>query len=191
MSPLEAIAALFTVAGIWLTGQRRVSGWPVSLIAALLYLVVFAQARLWADSALQLVFCAFLLRGWYAWSYAPREQTGVRVETHRCTALVRDVIFGLIASAALGYGLARWTDDPAPFTDAALSALSLVAQIWTARRVMLCWPLWVAIDTAYVALFLTRSLWVSAGLYAILVGLAANAWYHWQRTSKGQGQDTT
>ncbi|WP_122039394.1 nicotinamide riboside transporter PnuC [Asaia bogorensis] len=191
MSPLEAIAALFTVAGIWLTGQRRVSGWPVSLIAALLYLLVFAQARLWADSALQLVFCAFLLRGWYAWSYAPREQTGVRVETHRHTPLARDILVGLIASAALGYGLARWTDDPAPFTDAVLSALSLVAQIWTARRVMLCWPLWVAIDTAYVALFLTRSLWVSAGLYAILVGLAANAWYHWQRTSKGQGQDTT
>ncbi|BAT19552.1 nicotinamide riboside transporter PnuC [Asaia bogorensis] len=189
MSPLEAIAALFTVAGIWLTGQRRVSGWPVSLIAALLYLVVFAQARLWADSALQLAFCAFLLRGWYAWSHAPREQTGVRVASPRHTALERDILAGLIASAALGYGLAHWTDDPAPFTDAALSALSLVAQIWTARRIMLCWPLWVAIDTAYVALFLTRSLWVSAGLYAILVGLAANAWYHWRSTARGAGLD--
>lgn len=176
MSPLEALAVFITMTGIWLTARRRVLGWPCSLLASLLYLFVFAKARLYADSALQIVFCLFLVRGWYDWHRLRQETAEIAVQPAQSLVLTRDLLIGAGCSVALGTILRLWTIDAAPMTDATLSVLSIIGQIWTARRFLACWPLWILIDTAYVGLFIARDLWLSAGLYA---GLVAIAWYGW------------
>lgn len=181
---LEGLAAIVTMSGIGLTAVRRVAGWPVSLAASLLYLFVFAKARLWADSALQLVFCLFLIKGWTDWYRAPKTDEAVIVQDVAPAALVRDGAWALPISLALGTALARWTNDPAPFTDATLSMASIVGQLWTARRYVACWPLWIAIDSAYVALFITRDMIPSAAVYAVLVLLAGCGWFSWRKASQ-------
>jgi len=184
MSLLEILAVLVTVAGIGLTALRRVAGWPISLAASVLYLLVFAQAHLWADSALQIVFCLFLLKGWIGWSRAPRSETAVIVQEANGYLLLRDGALAVPCGLALGAALERWTNDPAPYTDAALSVASIVGQLWTARRYIACWPLWIAIDSAYVVLFMIREMEPSAALYAVLVLLAAYGWSSWHRASR-------
>jgi len=181
MSPIEALAVIVTMMGIALTAQRRVLGWPCSLLASLLYLVVFARARLYADSALQIVFCLFLLKGWYDWYRVARREAGIAVRPIGRAILARDLALGVAASTVLGVALRHWTSDAAPMTDATLSVFSVIGQIWTARRFIACWPLWIAVDCAYVALFIERSLWLSAGLYAGLTGLAIWGWFSWRR----------
>ena len=54
MSALEWAAALASALGVWLTGLRLVVCWPVLVGASALYAVVFVQAALYADAALQL-----------------------------------------------------------------------------------------------------------------------------------------
>jgi len=181
MSPVEALAVIVTIAGIVLTAQRRVLGWPCSLAASALYLAVFAKARLYADSALQIVFCLFLLKGWYDWYRAAQDEAGITVRPIARTILIRDLALGVATSLVLGVALRDWTSDAAPMTDATLSVFSVVGQIWTARRLIACWPLWIAVDCAYIALFLERTLWLSAGLYAGLTGLAVWGWLTWRK----------
>lgn len=182
MAPLELTAVVITLTGIALTALRRVTGWPVSLAAALLYLVVFAQARLWADAALQVAFCLFLLKGWADWHRDRGGETVVSVRPVAVDVLVRNLAVAVPAALALGFALSRWTNDPAPFTDGALSVFSLVGQFWTARRYMACWLLWIAVDLAYVVLFIVRDMKPSAALYAALALMAAFGWSNWRRS---------
>lgn len=56
MSPLEIVAVLFNIAGVWLTAQRVRWCWPVSVIAVLLYAWIFFDVKLYSDMLLQLVF---------------------------------------------------------------------------------------------------------------------------------------
>ncbi|AOW46825.1 hypothetical protein A4S02_08600 [Acetobacter ascendens] len=61
MSPLEIAAVVASALGVWLTGRRIMLCWPIMLIASVLYGVVFWQARLYADTALQAVFATLSL----------------------------------------------------------------------------------------------------------------------------------
>ncbi|NVN44999.1 nicotinamide mononucleotide transporter [Asaia siamensis] len=184
MSPLEALAVIITMAGIWLTARRRVIGWPCSLLASLLYLIVFAKARLYADSALQIVFCIFLAKGWYDWHRFRQVAPEIAVQAAPPLVLLRDLLIGGVCSVALGTALRLWTGDAAPMTDATLSVLSIIGQIWTARRFLACWLLWILVDSAYVGLFILRDLWLSAGLYAGLVAIAWFGWRSWKESLK-------
>lgn len=185
MSLTELIAALLSAMGVWLTARRNMACWPFSLLAALLYGWVFFNAHLYADACLQAVFCGCLIYGWWCWI---RDGAQGDDTLHIRPLSGRGFLFGLL-SGALGGGLwafclARFTDDPTPMADAFLSSYSLVAQIWAARRHTISWACWIVIDTAYVAMFINRTLYPTAALYAIFVGLAVHGLFKWQRASQ-------
>lgn len=181
MSLMEILAAGLSALGVWLTARRKLLCWPVSLLAALLYGVVFFDARLYADMALQAVFAAFLLYGWWHWARnGRRADEAVSIVTPSRLHLSAAVLAGLLGGLAWGCVLATWTDDPVPFMDAALSSASIVAQFWMARRYRLCWAAWIVIDGLYVGLFCTRGLYLTALLYGLFVGLAWDGWRRWR-----------
>lgn len=180
MSALEWAAALASALGVWLTGLRLVVCWPVLVGASALYAVVFVQAALYADAALQGVFVALSLYGWWQWL------RGVRAQGHVQVALAPGAgrLWWHMGGAGLaGLGLAlvlrQWTDDPTPMADALLSAYSVLAQFWSARRYRQNWLLWGVVDGFYTLLFAERALWVTAALYAGFVVLAARGWQKW------------
>ncbi|GBQ98834.1 nicotinamide riboside transporter PnuC [Gluconobacter cerinus] len=185
MSLTELIAALLSAIGVWLTARRTMACWPLSLLAALLYGWVFFKAHLYADACLQAVFCGCLLYGWWRWMKdgAQGDET-----LHIRPLSERGLFFGLLIGALGGglwaFFLARFTDDPTPVADALLSSYSLVAQIWAARRHTISWACWIVIDTAYVAMFVSRDLYPTAALYAIFVLLAVHGLRKWQKASQ-------
>ena len=44
-----------------------------------------------------------------------------------------------------------------------------------------CWPLWVALDILFVALFLQQGLYPTAALYGVFTLLAFHGWLTWRR----------
>ena len=74
-----------------------------------------------------------------------------------------------------------FTDAARPFFDAALTGGSVVAQVLLMRRILDNWLLWIAVDVLYVPLYLSRSLPLTALLYAGLVVLAWRGWVDWKR----------
>ena len=67
MDPVEIVGALFGVAFVILTIRQSVWCWPVGLVNCAMYIVVFAQAKLYSDAVLQVIFIVMSLYGWYHW----------------------------------------------------------------------------------------------------------------------------
>ncbi|MCG0994694.1 nicotinamide riboside transporter PnuC [Acetobacter indonesiensis] len=183
MSPLEIAAVLFSAFGVWLTGRRTMLCWPVMVIASVLYGVVFWQARLYADMALQGVFAALSLYGWARWLRGMVQDGAITIRPLSAVGFWSGLGAGAVGGVALGVLLRTTTDDPMPMLDAALSAYSILGQVWMARRYLACWWVWCAVDVLYTGLFLVRGLYLTAGLYAAFVALAVMGFQQWRKAA--------
>jgi nicotinamide mononucleotide transporter len=177
---LELAGFITTGIGIWLTARRNLLCWPITLAADVLYLAVFYQARLLSDSLLQLFFVGFTLYGWWHWWRGVREQGEVLVVPLSTGAMLVAVAAGAAGTVILGFP-ARRLHAALPFLDAALASYSLVGSWWQARKHIANWWLWIVVDTVYVGEYMYKNLWLTAVLYAVLVGLAVVGLRDWRR----------
>jgi nicotinamide mononucleotide transporter len=186
VSVLEIIAVVVSVLGIWLATRRKLSSWPISIVACLLYVVVFQRARLYSDMLLQFVYVAFAIYGWWHWWRGVKDEGDVRVGRMPQSELWMGVVAGAAGSVALGWAMARYTNAAVPYMDSSLTAFSLVAQWWATRKYIANWWLWIVVDVIYIGLFAYKQLYLTAGLYASLVVLAALGVREWGRARQAQ-----
>jgi nicotinamide mononucleotide transporter len=175
---LEAVGVLANLAAVAYSVRRNILTWPVGLVGAVTAGWLFSLNRLYADAALQVLFFAQGVYGWWAWRRPVRELPIRRLTSREWTQLIGVVGGGTLA---LGAGLDHWTNSDVPYSDAFLSVVSVVANGLLTRKIIDNWPLWVLVDVLYVGLFAYKGLWGYAGLYLLFVGMAAYAWAEWRR----------
>lgn len=181
MSTLEVVAVFFNILGVWLTTQRIRWCWPVSVVAVLLYAWIFFGVKLYSDMLLQLIFAVLQGYGWWRWSTGRSEAGKVRVGRLPVAEAWIGALIALGVALLLGSVMHRYTDASAPWVDALLTAFSLLASVWAARKYVASWWLWIVLDAAYVGLFTYKELHLTAALYAGFVLLAAYGLYAWRK----------
>lgn len=187
MDPVELVGVVMTLVGIALTIKEKILCWPVAIVGILAYFIVFMRARLYADAALQPIYVVQNIYGWWYWARGgERGQGQAPIVVLGWRSRVAWVTGTVLVSLLVGTGLARWTNAAAPYADASLSTTSLVANWLLARKVLENWWLWIAVNVGYVILFWKRHLLLSAGLYVMLLALAAAGLIEWQRSRARQ-----
>jgi nicotinamide mononucleotide transporter len=186
---VELAAFAITALGIWLTTKRLLICWPVILLADFLYLVVFYRSGLFSDALLQVFFVAFTIYGWWHWWRGVRQEGTVRVVPLGLQACIVALVAGAIGSLLLGLVMLRLGSIlhitvALPHLDAALTSYSLVASWWGARKHIANWWLWIVVDLVYIGEYIYKDLWLTAVLYAILVGLAILGLRDWRRAAE-------
>ena len=96
------------------------------------------------------------------------------------------LIVGALGALLLGSLMATYTDAAVPWLDASLTAFSLVASVWAARKYVASWWLWIVLDVVYVGMYLFKDLHLTAGLYAGFILLALYGWREWRRDFRVQ-----
>jgi len=191
MSPIELLGVVVSALAIALTAKRKMLCWPVGLVSVALYGWIFFDAKLYSDMLLQVAFAGMQMYGWWHWIARGKADGGkhdpiVQVQPLRRTDLLKGLVAGAVASVVLGGIMATSTDAALPWVDATLSAFSLVAQYWTARKHIASWILWTVLDCIYVGMFVFKALYPTAVLYAFFVVLAVLGWRSWQKTLNAQ-----
>lgn len=70
------------------------------------------------------------------------------------------------------------------WVDSALTALSITATYYMSKRIIESWYIWIFVNIAYIILFITLSLYLSALLYLILLILSFRGLKEWQTKSQ-------
>jgi len=156
-----------------------------------LYAVVFFDARLYADMGLQAIYFALSLYGWWAWVRGGDHHEGLSVSVlswRQRTALLG---LGAVGGLLLGALLHRFTNASLPFADSTLTSFSIVAQWLQTRKRLETWILWITADLFYVAMFLYKELYLTAGLYAVFLLLAALGFRDWRRSMTASAEPPT
>jgi nicotinamide mononucleotide transporter len=177
---VELAGAVTTAVGIWLTARRNLLCWPITLAADVLYLVVFYRVQLLSDTLLQVFFIVFTLYGWFHWWRGVQQEGEVRVVKLARSSGVMAIALGIVGTVILGV-LAKRLHASLPYLDASLASFSLVASWWQARKHIANWWTWIVVDVLYVGEYIYKDLWLTAIIYAVLVGLAIVGLRDWRR----------
>lgn len=178
VSYLEFVASItsFIGVGLGITGKRIT--WPWWALSSALYGVFFLQYELYASAALQIVFIAAAIVGWFGW-----EPTGAKPgplkNKYRLYTLAAIVVATLILGPVL-----KSIGAASTYVDAILFFGSLTAQILMVYEKYDSWPLWLVVDLGYVVLFATQGLLFTTLLYVALTVMAAVGWRAWYGSHK-------
>ncbi len=180
MDPLEIAAVVFGIVSVWLSTREHIASWPTAIVNVSLYFLVFRDAKLYADMGLQVIYLVLSIYGWYEWKFGGTGRTELPVSrTSRRTALTL-LPLGLLGAVVLGTILDRSTDAALPWVDSAAAVTSLCAQWMMTRKLLENWLVWIAVDVVYVAMFIFKGLYLTAGLYAVFLVLAVSGYIEWR-----------
>ena len=182
MSGFEIAGVAFGLVAVWLTVRENVWCWPLGLVNVVLSAVVFAQAKLYADMGLQVVYVALCLYGWYAWLHGGQDKGALLVSRTPARAAGALCAAGVAFAGALGLLLRGYTDAALPFWDASTASFSLVAQWMQTRKWIENWAVWIVVDAVYVGMYVVKGLVLMAGLYAVFLALAIAGLVAWRRS---------
>jgi nicotinamide mononucleotide transporter len=181
MSAVEVLGFLTGVGCVWLAARENVWNWPIAIVNAVSYIIVFFGAKLYADAGLQFFYVAISIYGWWSWLHGGRDRSELPVSRVRSGQIPSLALVTLASTAALMFLLRRYTDSTVPFWDSLTTAMSLTAQYMLARKIIENWWLWMAADVIYVALYLYKALYLTAVLYAIFLVLCVVGLVRWQK----------
>ena len=176
----ELLGFLTGGACVVLTVRRSIANFPVGIANAAFFLVLFASARLWADSALQVVYIALGFIGWWQWRYGNTGRTPLPVRSIGPRGLLW-CLAAVGAGTSMLYPVLRAVHDSAPFLDALTTSLSLVAQWLLNGKRIESWYFWIAADCVYIPLYISRGLNLTAVVYALFLMLCVLGLRAWIR----------
>ena len=178
----ELIGAVFGVWMVLCNFRVHPLAWPLAIASSALYLLVFWQARLYGDGALQILFIAVAFWGWWQWlrgTGADGRPLVVRRLSWRGRAGAL-LAFALLWPAT---GALLWlaTDTDVPWWDAFPTAGSVIGLLLLGRKLVENWAAWLAVNLVALTLFAYKGLWLTVGLYALFALLSVVGWRTWSR----------
>jgi nicotinamide mononucleotide transporter len=182
MNPYEVLAVVFSLVCVLLTIKENIWQWLVGIFGVIFYIVVFYQARLYANMWLQVVFIILQIYGWYEWLHGGKDKGELKIS--RSSLLLNGglVILAIAGTAAMAFGFAKFTDNAMPLADSAVTALSLIAQWMLAKKYLENWLVWVVVNLIMIALGVSQNLLLTAGLYAVFFILAILGYWEWRKS---------
>lgn len=184
MNPIEWTAAALGVANIALLVRRSMWNFPVGMAMVALYCLVFWEARLYGEAALQLFFFAAQAWGWWLWVRVGGPDDRVPVRWLDPLSQAVWVVATAALSLNLGWVMHRFTNAALPYADSAITGASIAAQILLGLRRVENWVLWILIDLASIAVYLTKGLYPTAALYVLFLALSVLGLREWTTAAR-------
>ncbi|MCY0961394.1 nicotinamide riboside transporter PnuC [Streptomyces sp. H27-H5] len=179
----EILAAATGALCVWLVARQHIANWPIGIANNVFFIVLFAQAGLYADAGLQMVFIALAAYGWWSWTHGGGPGTAEALPVRRTTGTewVALTAAGAVGVLALTLLLDRATDSTVPLWDALAVGLSLMATYGQCRKLLESWWLWIATDLVSIPLYVHKDLYVTAVLYVGFLALCVAGLIGWRR----------
>ena len=167
-----SVITAFLAIALGIQGTRWT--WPFYFLSSLLYGWLFVQFHLFASAAMQLIFMAAAVWGWFSWG-----REGARTPSRLTTAMRMRGAVGVLVLWALAVPLLQSIGGAATWADAFMLVGSLAAQVLMVLQKTETWPVWIAVNTVGTVLYASQGLYFTSLFYAVLILMAIAGWRAW------------
>jgi nicotinamide mononucleotide transporter len=180
-SPWEALAAALGLAYLLLAVKRSLWCWLCAFVSTSIYLMLFADAKLYMQSALQLFYLVMAVYGFMEWRRGRTESGEVVIRSWPLRSHLIAAAAIALATVLNGWLLGRETDAVAPYLDSFVTWSSVVTTWMVAKRLIENWLYWVVIDGLAAYLYFSQQMLVTALLFLLYVGIVIHGYVQWRR----------
>jgi len=194
-SVLELCAVVLAIVYLILAVREDIRCWYAAFISTAIFLIVFWDVNLYMESGLQIYYLLMAVFGWYQWRRVVQDgDRGVarmlpisRWPLQQHLIAISAII---VASVASGYMLAENTNAKLPYLDSFTTWGSVITTYMVTKKIYENWAYWLVIDTVSIYLYLDRSLYFTALLFAIYIIIIGFGWYSWSQKLAAQAPGT-
>jgi nicotinamide mononucleotide transporter len=173
----ELLGFVTGIACVALAVAQRIETFPVGIANNAFFIVLFVDARLYADAGLQVVYVVLGFMGWWVWLTRSRGPLAVERASFR---LLLWTTLAVGAATLVLVPILRAAHGAAPGWDALTTSMSLGAQLLLNLKRLETWYVWIAVDVIYVPLYFSRDLNLTALVYIVFLALCVEGWRQWR-----------
>ena len=177
---LESIAVLFSILYVILVARENIWCWAAAIISVSLYIFICYEAKLYAETVLQIFYLILAVAGYFLWKEIPnKQQLDIKELSIGNHALI--LISGIVFTLILGYILTIYTQAKLPLLDSFTTVFSIIATFMVIKKILENWLYFIAIDLVSIYLYNSRDLQQTAMLFALYTIIACIGYYNWIR----------
>jgi len=177
-SAAEAAGVVLAIAYLVLAIRQNILCWYAAFASSMVYMVVFFDARLYMESALQVFYSAMAVYGYIQWKYGGAEHRGLTITTWSPGRHALAIGIIAVSGGSLGWVMSR-TDAAFPFVDSLTTVAAIVTTFMVARKVLENWLYWFVIDGISVFVYISRGLELTAALFVVYLVLIVVGFRRW------------
>ncbi len=185
---LEIIGTIVGLLYLWLEYKASIHLWIVGVIMPAIYIFVYYDAGLYADSAINVYYLLAAVYGWVMWK--EREKGKVKSEESLSfqtifsfsakTLIFKLLIVFFLLFVAIAWMLMEFTDSDVPWFIAFNTSLSVIGMWMLAKKYIEQWWVWIVADVACALLYAYKDLYFTAALYALYTIIAIFGYRKWK-----------
>lgn len=197
-SPLEFFAVVTGVICVFLitvSFSRKIGrltfdhvwNWPIGVVSSMAFTVVFWKYQLYLNALLQALFYVPTgIYGWYVWLRGGEQKTRIKITRATPKLWAVTIALALLGTVVMWQVESNVVASQYPLWDAAVVALSLVAQMVMTRKVVEHWWFWISVDVIGVVLFWASGLQLTSVLYFVYGCICVRGLFTWRRMWRSQ-----
>ena len=180
---LEIVGVLVGLLYLYYEYKASAFLWFAGVIMPALSLVVYFNAGLYADLAINIYYMIAAIYGWITWHFYKKDDKASEMPVSKMPRVfyVPAVLFFVVLAVALSYVLMLFTDSTVPVWDSVTTALSVVAMWMLARKFIEQWLVWIVVDVVSSGLYIHKEIYFYAALYALYAVVAIFGYVNWKK----------
>ena len=177
---LESLAVIFSLIYVVLAARENIWCWAAAVVSVSLYIFICFEAKLYAETGLQIFYLIMAVTGYFLWKKSPdKKQLDIKELSIGNHALI--LIAGIVFTLILGYVLTIYTQAKLPLLDSFTTVFSIIATLMVIKKIIENWLYFIAIDIISIYLYDSRDLQQTAMLFILYTVIAIIGYYNWLR----------
>ena len=183
MTSWEMVAVFLSVIYLILAIKQNLWCWVAAFFSTLIYSILFFDASLLMDSALNIFYLVMAVYGWYSWKYSNgiKNHENLEINSYGLIKNIKIIIFLTILTFALGFYMENYTTADYAYLDTFTTVFAVFATYLLTKKVLENWLYWVVIDTVSIYIYINKGFYLTAILFVVYTILAYIAYREWKK----------
>ena len=183
MTSWEMVAVFLSVVYLVLAIKQNLWCWVAAFISTLIYSILFFDASLLMDSALNMFYLVMAIYGWYSWKYGNgiNKNEELEITTYGLAKNLKIIGTLIIVSLILGYIMANYTRADFAYLDTFTTVFAVFTTYTLTKKVLENWLYWIVIDSVSIYIYINKGFYLTAVLFAFYTVLAFIAYNNWKK----------
>jgi nicotinamide mononucleotide transporter len=179
-SILETVAVIFSLLYVYLAAHQNNLCWLAAVISVSLYIYICFNAKLYAETILQVFYFLMAIYGFYSWK---KNNSQLQIGTWPIKKHLFIIFLGTILTFFLGFIFSNFTDAEMPLVDSFTTVFSVFATYMVVKKILSNWLYFIIIDIISTYLYFSRDLHLTSLLFLLYTFIAVVGFIKWNRIS--------
>lgn len=179
-SILETVAVIFSLLYVYLAAHQNNLCWLAAVISVSLYIYICFNAKLYAETVLQVFYFLMAIYGFYSWK---KNNSQLQISTWPIKKHLFIIFLGTILTFFLGFIFSNYTNAEMPLVDSFTTVFSVFATYMVVKKILSNWLYFIIIDIISTYLYFSRDLHLTSLLFLLYTFIAVAGFIKWNRIS--------